>query len=101
MTIDATRTMLGFKVYNWVKTDKKQQFSDDEETDQPLAPLSDADDVEVVDSDEEMDQDEANTSIAPETTPISRDISERAAFEGKETESKPATPKPHPPSMSF
>ncbi|KZT08193.1 uncharacterized protein LAESUDRAFT_811662 [Laetiporus sulphureus 93-53] len=88
------------KVYKWVRTDKIQQFSDEEETDQPLAPLPDADDVEVVDGDEEMDQDEANTSVAPETTPISRDVSEPAA-EGKEIESKPDTPKPHPLSISF
>lgn len=104
------------KVFKWVKTDKKQvrkgtcgwlwiklihfqQFSDDEsETDQPLAPLPD--EPEVVDGDDEMDQDEGNNSVAPEsaTAPASREVSE--PLQPKE-ESKPATPKPHPLSVSF
>ncbi|KAI0943781.1 hypothetical protein AcW1_002862 [Taiwanofungus camphoratus] len=90
------------KVYKWVKTDKRQQFSDDEgETDQPLAPLPEPEEVEVVEGDEDMDQDEAATSVAPETTPISREVSEPVAFEDKEGESKQASPKPHPLSISF
>ncbi|KIP12558.1 hypothetical protein PHLGIDRAFT_27349 [Phlebiopsis gigantea 11061_1 CR5-6] len=87
------------KVYKWVKTDKRQQFSDDEEeTDQPLAPLPD--DSEVVEGDDELDPDEGNASVAPEsvTTPASREVSE--PVQSKE-ESKPATPKPHPLSVSF
>lgn len=107
------------KVYKWVKTDKKQvrdplfiararsnvvpkQFSDDEnETDQPLAPLPEADDVEVVDGDEELDQDEAATSVAPETASASRDVSEMPTGPKDDLPSKPGTPKPHPLSMSF
>lgn len=76
-----------------------KQFSDDEsETDQPLAPLPD--EPEVVDGDDEMDQDEGNNSVAPESTtaPASREVSE--PLQPKE-ESKPATPKPHPLSVSF
>lgn len=47
-----------------------------------------------------MDQDEGNMSIAPEsaTAPASREVSE--PLQPKE-ESKPATPKPHPLSVSF
>ncbi|KIM47815.1 hypothetical protein M413DRAFT_210231 [Hebeloma cylindrosporum] len=45
------------KVYKWVKTEKVQQFSDDEgEVDEPLAPLPD--EPEVVDGDEDLEQDE-------------------------------------------
>lgn len=75
-----------------------QQFSDDEgETDQPLAPLPD--EPEAVEGDDEMDQDEATNSMAPPTpVPMSRDTSEPLA---PKEESKPASPKPHPLSVSF
>ncbi|KAI0080347.1 hypothetical protein K474DRAFT_1590053 [Panus rudis PR-1116 ss-1] len=87
------------KVYRWVKTEKRQQFSDDEgETDQPLAPLPD--EPEVVEGDEEMDQDETATSAVPDTTPASRAVSEPAQPKDDST-SKAATPKPHPLSVSF
>ncbi|OCH94574.1 hypothetical protein OBBRIDRAFT_823341 [Obba rivulosa] len=86
------------RVYKWVKTDKKQQFSDDEGelTDQPLAPLPEPEEIEV--GDEEGDQDEVATSIPPDTTPVSREVSEPLI---PKDESKPATPKPHPLSISF
>ncbi|GJE87556.1 hypothetical protein PsYK624_036390 [Phanerochaete sordida] len=87
------------RVYKWVKTDKIQQFSDDEgETDQPLAPLPD--EPEVVDGDDEMEQDDENKSVVPDsvTAPASREVSE--PLQPRE-ESKPATPKPHPLSVSF
>ncbi|KAI0772851.1 hypothetical protein BD413DRAFT_542609 [Trametes elegans] len=80
------------RVYKWVKTDKKQHFSDDEgEADQPLAPIQ-PEEIEVVDGDEEMDQDEGTGSNAPEMTPgpMSRDA-----------ESAKPSPKPHPLSISF
>jgi len=86
-----------FKVYRWVKTEKKQQFSDDEEeTDQPLAPLPD--EPEVVDVDEEIDQDETGTPQLVETAPVSRAESEAVVLK---EEVKPASPKPHPLSVSF
>ncbi|CCL99076.1 uncharacterized protein FIBRA_01088 [Fibroporia radiculosa] len=89
------------RIYKWVKTEKKQQFSDDEgETDQPLAPLPEPDEIEVVEGDEELDQDEAAVSVVPETTTASREVSMPAAFDSKE-ELKPASPKPHPLSISF
>lgn len=51
------------KVYKWVKTEKVQQFSDDEgEADEPLAPLPD--EPEVVDGDEDLDQDEGRNDAA-------------------------------------
>ena len=78
-----------------------QQFSDDEgETDQPLAPLPD--EPEVVEGDDDMDQDDApnRDSAVPDTTPASRAESELAASKA-EDESKPASPKPHPLSVSF
>ncbi|KZT63611.1 hypothetical protein DAEQUDRAFT_733618 [Daedalea quercina L-15889] len=90
------------RIYKWVKTDKKQQFSaDEDESDQPLAPLPEPDEVEVVDGDEELDQDEANTSVAPETASASRDVSEMPIGTKDDSPSKPGTPKPHPLSMSF
>ncbi|TCD60047.1 hypothetical protein EIP91_010841 [Steccherinum ochraceum] len=92
------------KVYKWVKTDKVQQFSDDEgETDQPLAPLPDVDEPEVVEGDDDMDQDDApnRDSAIPDTTPVSRAESEMPSLPKVDDDSKPATPKPHPLSVSF
>ncbi|KAI8986068.1 hypothetical protein BD414DRAFT_440573 [Trametes punicea] len=91
------------RVYKWVKTDKRQQFSDDEgEADQPLAPIQ-PEEIEVVEGDEEMDQDEATGSNAPEMTPgpMSRDTSEPAPATKEEDESAKPSPKRHPLSISF
>jgi len=83
------------KVYKWVKTEKKQYFSDDEdEIDEPLAPLPD--EPEVNDAEEEVDQDDAPTSVAPEVA--SRAVSEPLAAPD---EAAPSLPKPHPLSMSL
>ncbi|KAF8633022.1 hypothetical protein AX15_001614 [Amanita polypyramis BW_CC] len=58
---------VSFKVRKWVRTDKPQQFSDDEgDADEPLAPLPD--ELEVVDGDEEMEQDEQPVEPAPPGT---------------------------------
>jgi len=85
------------KVFKWVKTDKKQQFSDDEGgMDEPLAPLPD--EPEVVEGDEEIDQEEPTQSVPPEA--ISRDVSEPVALK-EEPPSKVSSPKPHPLSISF
>ncbi|KZP03505.1 hypothetical protein FIBSPDRAFT_844903 [Athelia psychrophila] len=57
------------KVCKWVKTDKQQQFSDDEdEADVPLAPIQD--EIEVVEGDEgdEEAAPEAATQEIPSTT---------------------------------
>ncbi|KAI6118973.1 hypothetical protein EV401DRAFT_2209851 [Pisolithus croceorrhizus] len=63
------------RVYKWVKTDKKQQFSDDEEgADEPLAPLPD--EPEVIEGDEDMDQDEPAASVPPETEPPTLNLSQ-------------------------
>ncbi|TFY59245.1 hypothetical protein EVJ58_g5898 [Rhodofomes roseus] len=64
-------------------------------------PLPEPDEVEVVDGDEDIDQDEANTSVAPETAAASRDVSEMPMGLKDDSPSKPGTPKPHPLSMSF
>ena len=45
-----------------------------------------------------MDQDEITNSVAPTPLPISREVSEPLPIR---EESKPATPKPHPLSVSF
>jgi len=89
------------KVFKWVKTDKIQQFSDDEVEDEPLAPLPD--EPEVVEDggegDEELDQDEPAASVGPEAASVASD-----SVPPKEPEdmlSKPPSPKPHPLSMSF
>ncbi|KIY63029.1 hypothetical protein CYLTODRAFT_446867 [Cylindrobasidium torrendii FP15055 ss-10] len=51
-----------FKVYKWVKTDRVPQFKDDEvELDEPLAPLPDAEEVEVID-DEEKDEEKEDAN---------------------------------------
>ena len=55
----------------------------------------------MVDGDEELDQDEAATSVAPETASASRDVSEMPTGPKEDSPSKPGTPKPHPLSMSF
>ncbi|THV07587.1 hypothetical protein K435DRAFT_262004 [Dendrothele bispora CBS 962.96] len=80
------------KIYRWVKTDKVQQFSDEEGTvDEPLAPLPD--EPEVVDGDEE-DQEE------PQTVPASARATEPPEAQGapsrgpeSEEASKPPSPK--------
>ncbi|PPQ67129.1 hypothetical protein CVT25_005730 [Psilocybe cyanescens] len=51
------------KVFKWVKTEKVQQFSDDEgEADEPLAPLPD--EPEVIDGDEDLEQDDPRVDVA-------------------------------------
>jgi len=85
------------KVLKWVKTDKVQQFSDDEgDVNEPLAPLPD--EPEVVEGDEDVEQEDRTLSVPPE--PISRDISE-PILPKDELPSKVPTPKPHPLSISF
>ncbi|PFH54844.1 hypothetical protein AMATHDRAFT_72601 [Amanita thiersii Skay4041] len=78
------------KAYKWVRTDKVQQFSDDEGgADEPLAPLPDEPDV--VDGDEEMDQEEQVANGAESVQPPGT----RAATASQEdTPSKPPSPKP-------
>lgn len=61
-----------------------------------MAPLPD--EPEAVDGDDDMDQDEAATSVPPDTTPASRAVSEPLA---PKEDSKAASPKPHPLSVSF
>ncbi|EPQ60489.1 hypothetical protein GLOTRDRAFT_113107 [Gloeophyllum trabeum ATCC 11539] len=77
------------KVYKWVKTDKVQQFSDDEsEVDAPLAPLPD--EPEVVEGDEEGEQEETAPppSVPPEAPPA-----HATAASGQEDESAAKSPK--------
>ncbi|KAF8846192.1 hypothetical protein BDN67DRAFT_1006664 [Paxillus ammoniavirescens] len=89
------------KVYKWVKTDKKQQFSDDEEeADEPLAPLPD--EPEVVEGDEDMDQDEPAASVVPDTEIPTHDVTETNSVI-QEAPSEPQTkpPSPTPPVLSL
>jgi len=80
------------KVYKWVRTEKAQQFSEDEEdVDQPLAPLQDVDDVEVIE-----DEDEAATGTGSNSRAVSEPV-----VPPTETPSKAPSPKPHPLSVSF
>ncbi|PCH36922.1 hypothetical protein WOLCODRAFT_140645 [Wolfiporia cocos MD-104 SS10] len=92
------------KIYKWVRTDRKQQFSDDEGEAEPLAPLPDPD-ADEGEGDEELEGDDAEvaTPAPPETATAtaSRDVSEPLNFDGKDGELKPGTPKPHPLSISF
>jgi len=85
------------KVLKWVKTDKVQQFSDDEgDVNEPLAPLPD--EPEVVEGEDDVEQEDQAQSVPPE--PISRDMSE-PILPKDELPSKVSSPKPHPLSISF
>jgi len=85
------------KVLKWVKTDRVQQFSDDEgDVNEPLAPLPD--EPEVVEGEDDVEQEDQAPSVAPE--PISRDVSE-PILPKEELPSKVSSPKPHPLSISF
>ncbi|KAG5351064.1 hypothetical protein E4T56_gene6751 [Termitomyces sp. T112] len=73
------------KIYKWVKTEKAQQFSDDEgEVDEPLAPLPD--EPEVIDGDEEDE-------VLPDNVPESVQATE-VVDTAQDEESKPPSPKP-------
>ncbi|KAI0034003.1 hypothetical protein K488DRAFT_77564 [Vararia minispora EC-137] len=91
-----TAPSTNIKIYKWVKTDRTQQFGEDEGgVDEPLAPLPD--EPEIVEGDDD-DQEEAGTpSNAPEG--ISRAASESQLK--TEPPSKLPSPKPHPLSISF
>ncbi|KAI9461169.1 hypothetical protein F5148DRAFT_1215514 [Russula earlei] len=85
------------KVLKWVKTDKVQQFSDDEgDVNEPLAPLPD--EPEVAEGDDDVEQEDATQSVPPEA--MSRDASE-PILPKEELPSKVPSPKPHPLSISF
>ncbi|KAI5124181.1 hypothetical protein M0805_000986 [Coniferiporia weirii] len=88
------------KVFKWVRTDGKQNFSDEEEEPElgPLAPLPDFD-PEGNDGDDDMEQDDPAASIAPDVA--SRAVSEPAAAPQESEEATPALSKPHPLSMSL
>ncbi|KAG6866070.1 hypothetical protein C0991_009167 [Blastosporella zonata] len=73
------------KIYKWVKTEKIQQFSDDEgEVDEPLAPLPD--EPEVIDGDEEDETLPENAVDGTQATEI--------VDATQDEESKPPSPKP-------
>jgi len=81
------------KIYKWMKTDKKQQFSDDEEeADEPLAPLPD--EPEVVEGDEDMDQDEPGVSVVPDATQDATEANFASQEGAPEPQTKPSSPRP-------
>jgi len=70
-----------------------KQFSDDEEeADEPLAPLPD--EPEVVEGDEDMDQDEPAASIAPDTTHNATETNFVNQEAAEELQTKPSSPTP-------
>jgi hypothetical protein len=70
-----------------------KQFSDDEEeADEPLAPLPD--EPEVVEGDEDMDQDEPIVSVAPDTTHDATETNFVNQEAPEEPQTKPSSPKP-------
>ncbi|KAK2461604.1 hypothetical protein APHAL10511_006067 [Amanita phalloides] len=78
---------ISFKVRKWVRTDRPQQFSDDEGgADEPLAPLPD--EPEVVDGDEELEQDEQPTNGMESAPPGTR------AATAPQEDTQPSSPKP-------
>ncbi|KLO15059.1 hypothetical protein SCHPADRAFT_871747 [Schizopora paradoxa] len=87
------------KVYRWVKTEKKQNFSDDEDEtlDEPLAPLPD--EPEANDADDE-DQDEAASASGRQTGQATPAIS-RAVSEPGLPQEETTVRKPHPLSVSL
>ncbi|KAG2045056.1 hypothetical protein BDR03DRAFT_907673 [Suillus americanus] len=88
------------KIYKWVKTDRKQQFSDDEgEVDEPLAPLPD--EPEVVEGDEEMDQDEPVASVAPDAEVPAVDTETNSVNQEIPSEPQTKPSSPTPPALSL
>ncbi|KAG1889535.1 hypothetical protein F4604DRAFT_847569 [Suillus subluteus] len=88
------------KIYKWVKTDRKQQFSDDEgEVDEPLAPLPD--EPEVVEGDEEMDQDEPVASVAPDAEVPAVDTETNSVNQEIPSEPQTKPSSPTPPTLSL
>ncbi|KIM88576.1 hypothetical protein PILCRDRAFT_85163 [Piloderma croceum F 1598] len=89
------------RVYRWVKTEKQQQFSDDEdEVDVPLAPLPD--EIEVVEGDED-DQDEAgpsadqgSTQEVPDTNTVNTEAFNTEALPTPAQPLSPSPPSPPP-----
>ena len=102
-----------WNVYKWIKTDRKQvglscnlpffffvpecddhvQVFEEEEVDQPLAPLQDVEEIETNEEDTE------NAEDVP-TGENSRAVSELPQVKD-DILSRPVTPKPHPLSVSF
>lgn len=99
MVPDSVVPTSSLKVYRWVKTDRVQQFSDDEgEADDPLAPLPDEPDVaDVEEDDPEDDQLKVISQVE------SRELSEapRARTVNLGQPSGPGSPKTHPLATSF
>lgn len=92
VTPDDTAPGTTWKVYKWVKTDRKQVF-EEEEVDQPLAPLQDVEEIETNEEDTENADDTPtgeNSRAVSELPPVKDDML-----------SRPVTPKPHPLSVSF
>lgn len=88
------------KIYKWVKTDRKQQFSDDEgEVDEPLAPLPD--EPEVVEGDEEMDQDEPVASVVPDAEAPVLDTETNSVNQEIPSEPQTKPSSPSPPALSL
>ncbi|KAF8531898.1 hypothetical protein JB92DRAFT_2847392 [Gautieria morchelliformis] len=86
------------KVLRWMKTDKKQQFSDDEDTvDEPLAPLPD-EPLQDEEDDEEKDQDDNADSGAPASRDVSEPVTAQPSVAPDDVETEP---KPHPLSISL
>ncbi|KAJ2919267.1 hypothetical protein MD484_g1185, partial [Candolleomyces efflorescens] len=75
------------KVYKWVKTEKIQHFSDDEE-DEPLVPLPD--DAEIIEGEEDMDQDE---TAAPSRAEPATEVATAEAEPAEDIPSKAPSPK--------
>jgi len=76
------------KVYKWVKTEKVPHFEDENEVDEPLAPLPD--EPEVVE--EETEQEEASQPVVEEKMIVEATEPPEATQEAEE--SKPPSPKP-------
>ncbi|KAL0578504.1 hypothetical protein V5O48_003497 [Marasmius crinis-equi] len=82
-----------FKVYKWVKTEKIQEFIDDDGgVDEPLAPLPD--EPEVVDVEDEDQEEKDVPETQPATQPATEPPSREPEPEQELDVSKPPSPKP-------
>ncbi|EIN14038.1 hypothetical protein PUNSTDRAFT_129688 [Punctularia strigosozonata HHB-11173 SS5] len=85
------------KVYKWVRTEKTQQFSDDEgDVDEPLAPLPD--EPETVEVDEELEEVEGT---APPPSALATDTAAPTPITKSAEPSKPPSPTPRPSEMDI
>ncbi|KAF5368588.1 hypothetical protein D9758_002334 [Tetrapyrgos nigripes] len=89
------------KIYRWVKTEKVQQFSDEEgNVDEPLAPLPD--EPEVVDGDDEDNEEpQESVTVPPSVRATEPPEAQGAQSRSQEPEEVSKPPSPKAPQLSL